>query len=91
MAEPKTIVWIGPPTAVEVWPAEVAPAPLVSERAATGRALSVPLDPEHPTVKGWLAFGLAREAEGMLEPPQQNAAAGDPPADPPSRKERRNG
>ncbi|QLP96159.1 MAG: hypothetical protein HZY79_00410 [Rhodoblastus sp.] len=103
MADLQTYVWKGPPTAVEVWPAGApdaastsAAAPLISERVAPGKPLSIKLDPDHPTVRGWLAFGLVEV--GVVDTQGEPAAttqvapvAGEASADAISRKERRNG
>jgi hypothetical protein len=56
-------VWKGPPTALELWSQEAgASAPIFEAFATPGAELPAPLDPDHPIVKGWIAFGLIEQA-----------------------------
>lgn len=68
MAQPKHYIWKGPDAAIELWPvegvggaAQVA-APTLSTMARSGARLPVALDPDHPHVRSWLAFGLVEAA-----------------------------
>lgn len=58
----KTFIWHGPPTTIEVvrhGTAEV----IFSGLAVTGQPIRQALPEDHDQVKGWLAFGLIKEAE----------------------------
>lgn len=59
-------VWKGPPTAVEVFPAQTEGdtphVPLFSGAVTTDREIEADLPEEHPQIVSWLAFGLISKA-----------------------------
>jgi hypothetical protein len=71
-------VWRGPTTTIEVWSGEVGsgdlpPTLVVSELAVEGRPITADLDAEHPTVAGWLAFGLIAPVSEPRRKTKENA------------------